>query len=91
MTILVVGSVALDSIETPFGKVQEVLGGSAVYFSIAARFFSDVSLVGVVGTDFPEEHLALLRDRGIDLGGLHQQQGKTFRWAGQYGCPWRCR
>jgi sugar/nucleoside kinase (ribokinase family) len=85
MSILVVGSVALDSIETPFGKVEEVLGGSAVYFSVAARFFSDVSLVGVVGTDFPEDHLTLLRDRNIDLGGLHQQEGKTFRWVGRYG------
>ena len=85
MSILVVGSLALDSIETPFGKVEEVLGGSAVYFSVAARFFSDVSLVGVVGTDFPKEHLAFLRDRDIDLGGLHQQEGKTFRWAGRYG------
>ncbi len=85
MSILVVGSLALDSIETPFGKVHEVLGGSAVYFSVAARFFSDVSVVGVVGSDFPEEHITFLRDRGIDLGGLHQQEGKTFRWVGRYG------
>lgn len=85
MSILVVGSLALDSIETPFGKVEEALGGSAVYFSLAARFFTGVSLVGVVGTDFPQEHLSFLRAQGIDLGGLHQQEGKTFRWEGRYG------
>ena len=86
MSILVVGSLALDSIETPFGKKDEILGGSAVYFSVAARFFSDVSLVGVVGNDFPEEHTSFLHERGIDLGGLHRQEGgKTFRWKGRYG------
>jgi len=85
MDILVVGSLALDSIETPFGKVDKVLGGSAVYFSVAASFFADVSLVGVVGKDFPKEYVELLKRRGIDLGGLHQEEGETFRWVGRYG------
>ncbi|MCD6352614.1 MAG: sugar kinase, partial [Proteobacteria bacterium] len=85
MSILVVGSLALDSIETPFGKVNEVLGGSAVYFSMSASFFADVNLVGVVGKDFPQEHIEFLKTRNIDLAGLHQEEGETFRWAGRYG------
>lgn len=85
MSILVVGSIALDSIDTPFGKVEEVLGGSAVYFSLAASFFSNVNLVGVVGKDFPKEHLQLLQQRDIDLDGLQREEGKTFRWVGSYG------
>ena len=85
MGILVVGSVALDSVTTPFGAVQEVLGGSATYFSTAASFFAPVSLVAVVGEDFPAEHLSLLRGRSIDLRGLQRAQGKTFRWQGEYG------
>jgi sugar/nucleoside kinase (ribokinase family) len=83
--LLVVGSVALDTVETPFGKVQEVLGGSATYFSYSASFFTPVHLVAVVGEDFPEEHLQLLKDRGVDLAGLQVARGRTFRWAGQYG------
>ncbi len=83
--VLVVGSVALDSVETPFGKVREVLGGAATYFSYAASFFTAVRLVGVVGEDFPEQHLRLLKDRGVDLTGLQVSSGRTFRWAGQYG------
>jgi len=85
MSVLVVGSLALDSIETPFGKVNEVLGGSAVYFSVTASFFSDVNLVGVVGKDFPHKHIQFLKARNIDLKGLHQQEGETFRWQGKYG------
>jgi len=85
MSILVVGSIALDSIETPFGKVEEVLGGSAVYFSLAASFFASINLVGVVGKDFPEEHLQVLQQRDVDLEGLQREEGKTFRWAGNYG------
>jgi len=86
MSILVVGSVALDSVETPFGKVENVLGGSATYFSIAASFFyHDICLVGVVGTDFPQQHVDFLISRGIDLDGLEQiEGGKTFRWGGSY-------
>ncbi len=85
MGILVVGSVAFDSIETPFGKVDEVLGGSATYFSTSASFFTDVSLVAVVGDDFPDEHRQMLAGRGIDLAGLQSAPGETFRWKGRYG------
>ena len=85
MSILVVGSVAFDSVETPFGRVENVLGGSATYFSTSASFFSDVNLVGVIGEDFPEEELAFLRSRNIDLRGLQREQGKTFHWKGKYG------
>jgi sugar/nucleoside kinase (ribokinase family) len=85
MSILVVGSVAFDSVETPFGRVDEVLGGSATYFSTAASFFTEVRLVAVVGQDFPEEHLAFLRSRNVDLAGLQRASGATFRWRGRYG------
>lgn len=85
MSLLVVGSIALDSVKTPFGKVEEALGGSAVFFSYAASFFSPVRLVGAVGSDFPKSHIAILRDRGIDLKGLTINDGKTFRWKGNYG------
>ena len=85
MSILVVGSVAFDSVETPFGKAEEVLGGSASYFSLAASFFASVRLVAVVGEDFPEDHLQLFRDFSIDIRGLQQSPGKTFRWKGEYG------
>ncbi len=84
MSILVVGSVALDTIRTPFGYAEETLGGSATYFSVAARFFSDVQLVAVVGEDFPDEHIAFLASRGVDLKGLMRRRGKTFRWTGEY-------
>jgi sugar/nucleoside kinase (ribokinase family) len=83
--LLVVGSVALDTVETPFGKVQEVLGGSATYFSYSASFFTRVRLVGPVGQDFPALHIRLLEDRGIDVAGLQVAPGRTFRWTGQYG------
>ncbi len=85
MSILVVGSVAFDSVETPFGEVDEVLGGSGTYFSTSASFFSDVSLVAVVGEDFPQEHVEFLKSRNIDLTGLQVAPGKTFRWKGRYG------
>ena len=83
--LLVVGSVALDSVETPFGKVSEVLGGSATYFSYSASFFTQVRLVATVGDDFPEPHRRLLADRGVDTRGLQAAKGRTFRWAGEYG------
>jgi sugar/nucleoside kinase (ribokinase family) len=83
--LLVVGSVALDSVETPFGKVQEVLGGSATYFSCAASFLTTVRLLASVGDDFPETYVALLRKRNIDLRGLRTARGRTFRWSGEYG------
>lgn len=85
MRILVVGSVAYDSVRTPFGTATEVLGGSAAYFSVAAAFFADVRLVAVVGEDFAEEHLKLLRERRVDLEGLARVPGRTFRWRGEYG------
>jgi len=85
MSILVVGSVALDTVRTPFGQAEEVLGGSATYFSAAASFFADVRLVAVVGEDFPEHHLAFLRSRKVDLRGLQRVPGRTFRWVGEYG------
>jgi sugar/nucleoside kinase (ribokinase family) len=83
--LLVVGSVALDSVETPFGKVQEALGGSATYFAYSASFFTQVRLVAAVGEDFPESHRRLLADRGVDTAGLKTSKGRTFRWTGQYG------
>jgi len=83
--LLVVGSVALDSVETPFGKVQEALGGSATYFAYSASFFTQVRLVAAVGEDFPESHRRLLADRGVDTAGLKTAKGRTFRWTGQYG------
>ncbi len=86
MSLLIVGSVALDSVETPFGKVAEALGGSAVYISVAASYFtSPIRLVGVVGGDFPKEHMEFLESRQIDLDGLQIiDNGKTFRWGGKY-------
>ena len=85
MDLLVVGSVALDSVKTPFGEVTEALGGSATYFSYAASFFTSVGVVATVGEDFPSEHLDLLRGRGVDLSGLQVASGQTFRWVGEYG------
>lgn len=84
MGLLVVGSVALDTVKTPFGMAEDVLGGSATYFSTAASYFNDVSLVAVIGKDFPEAHIAFLKERGIDLEGLEYQEGQTFRWRGEY-------
>ena len=84
MSILVVGSVAFDSVETPFGKADNVLGGSATYFSTAASYFSEVKLVAVVGEDFPDEHIDFLKSKGVDVDGLQKMQGKTFRWEGRY-------
>ena len=85
MGVLVVGSVALDSVKTPFGTVDNVLGGSASYFSTAASFFTNVSLVGVIGDDFPSGALELFREREINIDGLERVQGQTFRWKGEYG------
>lgn len=82
--VLIVGSAALDTVKTPFGQVEDVLGGSAIYASIAASCFAPVRLVGVVGTDFPSEHLDFLASRGIDLQGLQVVEGRTFRWSGSY-------
>jgi hypothetical protein len=76
--------VALDTVETPFGRADNVLGGTAMYFSLAASLFTDVNLVGVVGEDFPGEALQTLQERRIDLAGLQRRSGETFRWVGQY-------
>ena len=84
MSILVVGSVAFDSITTPFGEVEDVLGGSACYFSTSASFFTEVNLVAVIGEDFPQEHVDFLQSRNIDLSGLQKARGETFRWKGRY-------
>jgi sugar/nucleoside kinase (ribokinase family) len=85
MSVLVVGSVALDSLETPSGRVTETLGGSAVYFSLAASLYTQVRLVAVVGDDFPSTGVDILRDRSVDLEGLEVRPGRTFRWVGRYG------
>lgn len=83
--LLIVGSIALDSVKTPFGEVQEALGGSATYSSYSASFFTNsIRLVGVVGEDFPQEHISLLKTRGIQTEGLQIVKGKTFRWKGAY-------
>lgn len=82
--ITIVGSVALDSVRTPRGEVIEALGGSATHASMSASFFSPVNLVGVVGTDFPEEHVELFRSRRVNVEGLQRVEGKTFRWKGFY-------
>lgn len=84
MSITVVGSVALDTVETPAGHNDEGLGGAATYFSLAASNFAPVNLVGVVGDDFPAPHVALLESKGINLDGLERARGKTFRWTGRY-------
>jgi len=85
MSIVVVGSVAFDSLETPAGKREQALGGSANYFSICSNFFTDVSLCAVVGDDFPAAHTAWLKEKGIDVSGLMHATGKTFHWKGRYG------
>ncbi len=84
MDIVVVGSVAFDTVETPFGKADEVLGGSATYFSLSASFFAKVGMVAVVGKDFPDEHIKMLEEKGIDTAGIEKKDGSTFRWKGRY-------
>ncbi len=86
MAIMVVGSVALDTIETPHGVRSGTLGGACTYFAAVASLFAPVRMVGVVGTDFPSEHLAFLQSRNIDLAGLQVLPGETFAWSGRYGC-----
>ena len=84
MSILAVGSVAFDSIATAYGRVEDVLGGSATYFALAASYFADVRLVAVVGEDFGAEQEKVFKTRGVDIRGIERAQGKTFRWGGQY-------
>ena len=83
--MVVVGSIALDTLETPKGKRERALGGSAVYFSTVSSHFTQVGLVGVAGTDFDPAHIQFLRDKGVNTEGFEQVQGKTFHWAGSYG------
>ncbi|HET7185743.1 MAG TPA: PfkB family carbohydrate kinase [Terriglobales bacterium] len=85
MAILVVGSVAFDTIQSPFGKVEKILGGSATYFSLAASYFTEVRIVAVVGDDFTRQHEDVLRKRNVNLEGLQRASGKTFHWGGEYG------
>jgi sugar/nucleoside kinase (ribokinase family) len=84
MPVLVVGSVAFDSLKTPYGEAPEILGGAASYFSVAASFFAPVNLVAVVGDDFGEEQLRIFKDRSIDTTGIERAPGRTFRWSGEY-------
>ena len=84
MSVLVVGSVALDSVETPFGKADDVLGGSATFFSASASHLTDVQVVGVVGNDYPMDRLRQLEARHVDLSGIEQIEGSSFRWRGRY-------
>src|SRR5277367_6887542 len=84
MSLLVVGSVAYDALESPYGKVARTLGGAATYFSVCAAFFTHVNLVGIVGDDFDAKDEAMLRKRSIDVEGLERTPGKCFFWAGRY-------
>jgi len=84
MSLLITGSIALDSVKTPLEEHQDLLGGSASYASIAASFFTPVNMVGIVGSDFPKAYLDLYRKHGVNLDGLEIADGKTFRWSGQY-------
>jgi sugar/nucleoside kinase (ribokinase family) len=84
MSVLVVGSVALDSVETPFGRADDALGGSGTFFSASASHFTPVQLVGIVGSDYPVDKLQPLANRGVDLAGLEHAEGKSFRWRGRY-------
>jgi sugar/nucleoside kinase (ribokinase family) len=84
MRVLVVGSIAIDSVKTQLEEHREVLGGAASYASVGASFFSSVDLVGIVGTDFPQEYIDLFKSRGINLDGMEVADGRTFRWSGEY-------
>lgn len=84
-SIVAVGSMAFDSIETPFGQVAKIIGGSVNHFSLSASYFAPVKCISVVGEDFPKDHLSLLEKRGIDTNGIRVEKGNTFHWAGKYG------
>jgi sugar/nucleoside kinase (ribokinase family) len=84
MSLLVVGSVAFDAVETPFGKADRMLGGAATYFAVAASFFTHVNLVGIVGQDFTDQDASIFHGRRVDTQGLERAAGKTFFWAGRY-------
>ncbi|HEY1732232.1 MAG TPA: PfkB family carbohydrate kinase [Terriglobales bacterium] len=85
MSILVVGSVAFDTLKTPFGERQKILGGAATYFSLSASYFTEVRVVGVVGDDFTAENEDVMKKRGVDTRGIQHAKGKTFHWTGEYG------
>jgi len=85
LSILVVGSVAFDTLKTPYGERQKILGGAATYFSLSASYFTDVRVVAVVGEDFSAENEAVMNQRGVDTRGIQHAQGKTFHWTGEYG------
>ena len=91
MGLLVVGSIALDSVETPFGSTTDALGGSATFFAYAAAFFHPVQVVGVVGDDFPSAELDRLAERGVDLSGVEHARGASFRWKGRYSADFQNR
>jgi sugar/nucleoside kinase (ribokinase family) len=84
MSLLAIGSIAFDSIHTPYGKVEEILGGSATFFAVTASWFTSVSVVAVVGEDFGEQHLQIFRERSVDTRGVERVPGRTFRWKGEY-------
>jgi sugar/nucleoside kinase (ribokinase family) len=84
MSIVAVGSIAFDTIKTPFGEARDIVGGSLTYFAVAASYFTDVNLVAVVGEDFTEQHMQVFAGRRIDLRGVERADGKTFRWGGEY-------
>jgi sugar/nucleoside kinase (ribokinase family) len=84
MSVLVVGTVAFDSIETPFGAAERILGGSASYFALGASFFAPVRIVGVIGQDFPQDYLDIFTQRNIDIEGIQRAHGDTFHWRGRY-------
>jgi len=90
MSIIVLGTVALDTVKTPFGKRKELLGGSAAHFSMAARLFSKVNLIAIVGNDFPKKHIAFLKSKRLNLSSLIIDKGKTFRWEGEYKGDLNC-
>jgi sugar/nucleoside kinase (ribokinase family) len=85
LSIVVVGSVAFDTLKTPYGKREKILGGAATYFSLAASYFTDVRVVAVVGSDFTDEHEGVMKQRGVDTRGIQHDTGKTFHWTGEYG------
>lgn len=90
MSIVVVGSIAFDTIKTPFGQREKSLGGAANYFAMAAQFFSKVHMVGIVGDDFPRHHLEWLKTKNIDISGIAMVSGPSFHWQGEYGCDLNC-
>ena len=85
MSLVIIGSLAFDTIETPFGRKKKIVGGSGTYCALAASFFTQPNIVGVVGEDFPGEAIDFFKQRGIDLQGLKQEPGKTFHWEARYG------